>query len=113
MRRAPTAPAAAASLLAAWAVVEASGSRPLGGVVLLLCAALLAAEWRRRRGTIVAVQLLAAGLAAFIASHLIALATGAWPAVLVSALAFAWATWALADAPRSAAATRTARRGAR
>ena len=103
MRRLPTAPAAAASFLAAWAVVEASGSRTLGGLVLLLCAALLAGEWRRRRGRLVALQLLGVGLAAFIASHLIALATGAWPAVLATALAFGWATWSVADAPRSAA----------
>jgi hypothetical protein len=102
MRRLPTAPAAAASLLLAWATVEVSGSRTVGGVVLLGSAALLAGEWRRRRGSRVAAQLLAVGLAAFVASHVIALATGAWPAVLLSALAFAWATWAVADVPRAA-----------
>jgi hypothetical protein len=91
-------------MLLAWAVVEASGSRTLGGIVLLVCAVLLAREWHRRRGARVAAQLLAVGLAVFIASHLIALATGAWPAVLVSAVALGWATWSLADAPASASA---------
>jgi hypothetical protein len=38
-------------------------------------------------------------LAAFVASHVLALAIGAWPAVLVSAAAVAVLCWRVSDAP--------------
>jgi hypothetical protein len=97
-RRLPSAPLAAGVLILAWAVVAASGSRALGGAVLLAGALALALLWRARHGARTAAQLLAAGLAAFVLSHVLALALGAWPAVLIAAGAMAWATWAFADA---------------
>jgi hypothetical protein len=45
------------------------------------------------------VQLAAVGFAAFVASHLLALVLGAWPAVLIAAAVTAWVTWTRADAP--------------
>jgi len=93
----PSAPLAAGLLIVSYGVVAASGSRALGGVVLLAGAAALGWLWRARHGARAAARLLAIGFAAFVASHLIALALGAWPAVLIAAAAMAGATWALTD----------------
>jgi hypothetical protein len=102
MRPIPTAPFAAGSFLVAWGVVDASGSRTLGGLVLLACAAALGFLWRARCGRGVAARLLGAGVAAFVVSHALGLLIGAWPAVIVSAAAMGWLTWRLADSrPRS------------
>jgi hypothetical protein len=97
-RQIPTAPVAAASLIAGYAVAAGTGSRPLGGVVLLAGGAWCIREWRRRHDTRTAVTLGGVGLAAFVASHLLALAIGAWPAVLLVAAVMAAAAWARADA---------------
>lgn len=53
--------------------------------------------WRRRHGTRTAAQLGGVGFAAFVASHLIALALGPWPAVLIVAAVTAAVAWVLAD----------------
>jgi hypothetical protein len=97
MRPLPTAPLAAGSLIASYGVVAASGSRPLGGVVLAAGGLCCIDIWRRRHGTRTAVQLGATGFAAFVASHLIALALGPWPAVLIVATVTAVAAWMMAD----------------
>jgi hypothetical protein len=81
-----------------WALVEASGSRTLGGVALLAGALALGLLWRRRNGTRVAMRLLGTGVAAFVASHVLALALGAWASVLIVAATMAWLTWRLSDA---------------
>lgn len=94
----PTAPVAAGSLIAGYAVAVASGSRPLGGVVLLAGGLWCVREWVRRNDTRTAIVLACAGLAAFVVSHVLALAIGAWPAVLLVAAAMAIATWVRADA---------------
>jgi hypothetical protein len=94
----PTAPVAAGSLIAGYAVAVASGSRPLGGVVLLAGGLWCVREWVRRNDTRTALVLACAGLAAFVVSHVLALAIGAWPAVLFVAAAMALATWVRADA---------------
>lgn len=99
MRLPPTAPLAAGSLVLGYAVVVGSGSRPLGGLILLLGGIPCIWAWTLRRGPKTAMALTGAGLAALVASHLLALAIGAWPAVLLSALAMGAATWAYADAP--------------
>jgi hypothetical protein len=52
-----------------------------------------------RRGPRTASALLGIGLGALILSHLLALAIGAWPAVLLAAAAMGAATWVYADAP--------------
>jgi hypothetical protein len=97
MRALPTAPLAAGSLVAGYGVVAATGSRPLGGAVLAAGGLCCIEIWRRRHGTRTAVRLGGVGFAAFVVSHLLALALGPWPAVLIVAVATGAATWGLAD----------------
>jgi hypothetical protein len=98
VRLTPTAPVAAGSLIAGYAVASASGSRPLGGVVLLAGGLWCVRAWTQRNDTRTAVTLACTGLAAFVLSHVLALAIGAWPAVLLVAAAMAAAAWLRADA---------------
>jgi hypothetical protein len=97
MRGLPTAPLAAGSLIAGYAVASASGSRPLGGVVLAAGGLWCVREWTRRNDARTAAILAGVGLVAFAGSHVLALALGAWPAVLLVSAAMGAATWALAD----------------
>lgn len=97
MRAVPTAPVAAASLIVAYAVAVSTGSRPLGGVVLALGGLWCIQAWRRRHGVRTAAILACVGLGAFIVSHVLALATGAWPAVLLVSAVVAAVTWTQAD----------------
>jgi hypothetical protein len=97
VRALPTAPLAAGSLIAGYAVVAATGSRPLGGVVLAIGGLCCIRIWARRHGARTAARLAGVGFAAFVASHVLALAVGAWPSVLIVAAATAAATWTLAD----------------
>jgi hypothetical protein len=99
MARTPTAALAAGSLIAGFGVAVASGSRPLGGLVLAAGGLTCAEIWRRRHGTRVALQLTGVGLAAFVLSHLLGLAIGAWPSVLVVSAATAAIVWVRSDAP--------------
>jgi hypothetical protein len=98
VRFTPTAPVAAASFIVAYAVVVASGSRPLGGVVLAIGGLWCIQVWRRRHGTKTALTLAGVGLAAFVLSHLLALVIGAWPSVLLVAAGVAAVAWSRADA---------------
>lgn len=108
--RLPTAPVAATALIAGYAVALASGSRPLGGVVLALCGLVCIFVWARRDGRRTAIWLTLEGLAAFALSHVMALAIGAWPAVLLAAAATFVACWGLSDSRRPGAPrARTAR----
>lgn len=95
----PTAPVAAGALIVGYAVAAGTGSRPLGGVVLAAGGLWCIWVWRRRRGARTALVLAGVGLAAFVASHLLALAIGAWPSVLLVAAATGATTWTPADAP--------------
>jgi hypothetical protein len=97
-RRTPTWPVAAGSLIAGFAVAQATGVRPLGGVVLVAGAAWCALRWRERAGTARAAALVAVYLAAFAGSHVLADVIGAWPSVTVVAALTAGAAYALADA---------------
>ena len=101
----PTAPVAAGTLIAGYAVAAASGSRALGGVVLLAGGLWCIRAWRQRHGSRTAAALTCVGLAAFAAAHVLALAIGAWPAVLLVAAGAAAAVWVRADArqPRALA----------
>ena len=85
--RLPSAPIAAAGLIAGYAVAAATGSRPLGGLVLALCGAVCIAIWAHRDGRRTTILLTLVGLAAFALSHVVALAIGAWPAVVLAAAA--------------------------
>jgi hypothetical protein len=102
----PTAPLAAAGMIAGYGAAVASGSRPVGGVVLagfgLTCAAL----WLRRDGVRTAGVLTAVGLGSFALSHALGLVIGAWPAVAVAAAAVAAASWRLSDSRRFTANSR-------
>ncbi len=104
----PTAPIAAAGLIAGYGVAVASGSRPLGGVVLAACGLLCVAIWLRRDGRRTAALLTGVGLFAFAFSHVLALAIGAWPAVLLVAAATAATCWRVSDARRPGVARRPA-----
>ncbi len=104
MRQLPSAPFAAATLLAGWAAVEVTGSRPVGGAVLLAGGLGCATLWRRRHGLRTAAELTGVGFAAFVLSHVLALAIGAWPAVLSVAAVAAVIVWLRADAPAGFAA---------
>jgi hypothetical protein len=105
MPKLPTAPFAAGSLIAGYAVASASGSRPLGGVVLAAGGLWCLREWARRNDPRTAAMLGVAGLLAFAGSHVLAKAVGAWPAVLLVAAAMGALTWAVADARAQSLAT--------
>jgi hypothetical protein len=97
MRLTPTAPVAAASLIAGFAVAIGTGSRPLGGVVLAIGGLWCIQAWRRRHGTRTAVVLGCVGFGAFVLSHVLGLVIGAWPSVLLVAAIVAAVAWAKAD----------------
>ena len=99
--RLATAPLAAAGLIAGYAVARATGSRPLGGVVLAAFGLTCIAIWLHRDGQRRAALLTLAGLLAFALSHVLALAIGAWPAVLVVAAAMAAMCWRFSDSRRA------------
>ena len=96
----PSAPLAAAGLIAGYGVAAASGSRPLGGAVLAGFGLACVSVWLRRDGVRRTVILTGVGLSAFALSHVIALLTGPWPAVLLAAVAAATASWRLSDSRR-------------
>jgi hypothetical protein len=98
MDRTPTWPVAAGSLAAGFAVAQATGVRPLGGVVLLAGAGWCAVRWRERAGTGRAAALVGLYVAAFAGSHGLAHVIGAWPSVAVVAAVVGGAAYALADA---------------
>jgi hypothetical protein len=98
VRRIPTALLAAATLVLSWGVVEASGSRTIGGLVLAAGGIVCIVIWVRRDGPRTAAALGACGLIAFALSHVIALALGAWPSVLIVAVAMAAIAWIKSDA---------------
>jgi hypothetical protein len=97
VRVTPTAPVAAVTLIVGYAVAAGTGSRPLGGVVLLIGGLWCIRTWTLRNGARTAAILACAGLFAFVLSHVLALAIGAWPAVLLVSAAMAAAVWLRAD----------------
>ncbi len=100
MARLPTAPIAATALIAGYGVAVATGSRPLGGLVLAVCGLVCVAISARRDGHRTAIALTLVGLLAFALSHVVALAIGAWPAVLLAAAVTFAACWRLSDSKR-------------
>ena len=92
----PTSVVAAGSLVAGFAVAQATDVRALGGVVLLAGAFWCGRHWVRRQPTTGALLLL--GYAGgFVGSHLLARGIGAWPAVLSVAGAVGAAAWVASD----------------
>jgi hypothetical protein len=98
---APTAPIAAAGLIAGFGAAVASGSRPLGGVVLAGCGLSCLAVWLHRDGWRTAAGLTVAGLGAFAASHVLGHAIGSWPAVFVVSALTAGLCWRYSDSRRT------------
>ena len=94
----PTAPVAAAGLIAGYGVAVASGSRPLGGLVMVAFGLVCIWVWLARDGRRTTAVLTGVGLFAFALSHVVAHLVGAWPAVLLAAAATAAACWRLSDA---------------
>ena len=95
----PTAPIAALSLVAGFAVAQATGVRPLGGAVLAVALGWCALRWRAAVGAGRAAALVALYLAAFAASHVLADVAGTWGAVLLVAAFVGAAAWLAADRP--------------
>jgi hypothetical protein len=77
--------AAGATLVVGFGVAQATGSRPLGGVVLLAGATACGAWWWRTSGPLRALGAVGVGGVAFVVSHPLGNAVGAWPAVLLVA----------------------------
>jgi hypothetical protein len=96
--RLPTSPLAGAGLILSYAVVVASGSRTLGGIVLAAFGVACIWVWAHRDGRSTTLKLAAAGVLAFALSHVVGLVLGAWPAVVIAALATAWLCWRWSDA---------------
>ena len=98
MRTSLTAPIVAAAFISSYAVVVATGSRALGGLVLAAGGLWCLRRWTVEHDLRTAVVLGAVGLLAFVLSHVLALAIGAWPAVLAVAAATSAIVWVRADA---------------
>jgi tetrahydromethanopterin S-methyltransferase subunit C len=99
--RVPTAPLAAAGLIAGFGVAVAADSRPLGGVVMAGFGLTCIAVWLRRDGRRTAAQLTAGGLFAFAISHVLGHVIGAWPSVFTVSAATAALCWRLSDSRRA------------
>jgi hypothetical protein len=105
LRGAPaTWPVASGSLLLGFAVAQATGVRPLGGVVLALGAGWCGLRWRRGVGAARTAALVGVYVAVFVLSHVIADAVGTWPAVVLAAAVAGLAALLVADIPASRAA---------
>jgi len=94
----PTWPVAAGSLALGFAVAQATGVRPLGGIVLAAGCGWCALRWRERAGMGRAAGLVGLYLAAFAGSHVLAHSIGAWPSVAVVSAVVAAGSYAVADA---------------
>ncbi len=94
----PTWPVAAGSLVVGFAVAQATGVRPLGGIVLVLGAGWCARRWLPAVGRGRTAALLGIYLACFVVSHVIADPVGTWPAVAIVSAIVGLSSWALADA---------------
>lgn len=99
-QRIATAPIAAAGLICGYAVAVGTGSRPVGGLVLAAFGGCCVVLWLRRDGPRTAALLALTGLLAFALSHVIALITGAWPAVLLTAAVTGAVCWRVSDSRR-------------
>jgi hypothetical protein len=90
---------ASGSLVLGFAVAQATGVRPLGGIVLALGAGWCALRWRRSVGTARMAGLVGLYVVLFVVSHLIAGTVGTWGAVALVAATMGVATLLVADLP--------------
>jgi hypothetical protein len=102
-------PIASGSLLLGFAVAEATGIRPLGGIVLIAACAWCALRWLRAAGAARTAALVLIYLGSFALSHVVADALSAWPSVLLAAAITGIATYVLADGPSSGVSPARAR----
>jgi hypothetical protein len=105
LERASTSLLSATGLIAGFAVAQASGSRPLGGIVLAAFGLTCISVWLRRDDRRTALRLTAVGLFAFALSHVLGLVIGAWPSVIAVSAGAAWACWRYSDSLRVPART--------
>jgi hypothetical protein len=106
MHRPPSWPVAAGSLVAGFAIAQATGVRPLGGIALALGAGWCTLRWRQRSGPRRAGALLALYVAVFAGSHGLAEVIGAWPSVAVAAGVMGAGAFTLSDAATDRRAAR-------
>jgi hypothetical protein len=97
-------PVASGSLLLGFAVAQATGVRPLGGVVLALGAGWCGLRWLRSVGAARTEALVGVYIGMFVLSHVIAGVVGTWPAVVLAAAVTGLAVLLVADVPASRAA---------
>jgi hypothetical protein len=90
-------PVASGSLLLGFAVAQATGIRPLGGIVLVAGCAWCALRWLRAAGVARTTLLVVVYIGAFVLSHVVAETLSAWPSVLLAAAIVGIAAYALAD----------------
>ena len=102
MHRPLTWPVASGSLVVGFAIAQATGVRPLGGLALIAGAGWCARQWDARVGRGRTIGLLGLYAAAFAGSHGLAHVIGAWPSVAVAAAVVAVGVSAVADAPSGA-----------
>lgn len=93
----PTAPIAAAGLIAGFGVADATGNRALGGIVLAAGGIACTWAWNRKSGPLTAGALLATYVAAFAVSHPLARQIGAWPSVFAVSAVTAGAAYVASD----------------
>jgi len=98
--RVPTAPIVAAGLIGGFAVADATGVRPLGGLVLAGAGVAAGSVWAKRNGAPTTAALAAVYLGGFVGSHFLAHEIGAWPAVLTVSAVSAGASYVLSDRRR-------------
>lgn len=98
MSRIPTALIAALTLVVGFAVGQVTHVRALAGVVLVAGLAWCVVRAVPRAGWWRVAVVVLVGAAAFVASHLVAPALGAWPAVVLAAVVVGAASWWLVDA---------------
>lgn len=105
-------PVASASLLLGFAVAQATGIRPLGGIVLIAGCAWCVLRWLRGGGRAVFARtalLVVIYVGAFVLSHVVADTLGAWPSVLLAAAVTGIAAYVLADSAAGGAGVSPAR----
>jgi hypothetical protein len=95
--RVPTSLLAALGLIAGFGTATTTGSRPTGGAVMAVFGLTCIYFWVRRDGSGTAVRLTLVGLAAFVFSHILGPAIGAWPSVLLVSAVTAWCCWRWSD----------------
>lgn len=97
LRQMWTVPIVALGLLGGWGMVELTGSRAAGGTIMFVLGCCAGLVWLARDGWRVTVVLALVYLLCFVLAHVLALAIGAWPAVIVVAVACAIATYLWSD----------------